>query len=422
MTESFAHAYVSAMVRAGEAIGHGKLFEVVQNEELGISAMLPYDIFSDETQEWEDPCKPFKGMTLGLNADDLTRRAHARAMIEKSLKKLQDKNNIKGGTLSAGPYADPAAINQRFSSGGLGGGVGVGGKYPPGLSPRVGMKRKYSSTLEPPVPPGTGSAKATTWNVFHPRHVTEALVWNPTLLEVLPYGKHCTADRYVSQSLIGRSSNDAKRRKKLKLPDIKTPTTTGSMAITATPSSTGAVQAPLASEQPEEWQQADTTGGGGDGCGGGMGGFPRSTLEIPWSDVADIFQRVELPKKSSTSRSSSLSATTATAGGGHHISNQHHQHESTPLPIDGKIFAPFCRKLVTSSGSGGNSSSTILWEEGDEEDESETEEDIREESILSRHEAVLGRMKLKLSQYMEEKRQQQDRRKNRSSTVSKARS
>ena len=336
MTESFAHAYVSSLVRAGEAIGHGKLFEAVQNEELGVSTSIPYDVFTDDSNEWEDPCKPSRGMFVGLNSDDLTKRAHARAMIQKSLRKLQDKQNIKGGVLSAGPYADPGSINARS---------GQGGKFHPGSSPRGGIKRKYSSS-DPPVPPGTGSAKAMNWSVYNPRHFTEPLEWTSSALEVLPYGKHSISDRprgSLSQSLIARSS-DSKRPKKARPSEVKAPKQDNLI-----------------------WESEE--------------GFPRSTLEIPWSDVADIFQRVELPKKSSSSRSSGV------------------HHESTPLPVDGKIFAPFCRKV-----------GSLL----DDTEESDSEEAITDDAVLCRHEVVLDRMKLKLSQYMEERKKQQERRKSRS--------
>jgi hypothetical protein len=107
MSLPFSHAYASSMVRAGEAIGHGELFEVVQNEEVNASTMIPYDVFTDESGAWEDPYRPIEGYTQNLSGDDLMRRAHARAMIQKSLKKLQDRHNIRGGTPNPGPYTDP---------------------------------------------------------------------------------------------------------------------------------------------------------------------------------------------------------------------------------------------------------------------------------------------------------------------------
>lgn len=66
MSEQFSHAYVSAMVRAGEALGHHELFEHVHDADLMASTMLPYDIYSDDSGAWEDTCRPKGGFTVGL--------------------------------------------------------------------------------------------------------------------------------------------------------------------------------------------------------------------------------------------------------------------------------------------------------------------------------------------------------------------
>jgi len=329
MTDSFSHAYVSSIVRAGEAIGHGKLFEVVQNEDIETSTMIPYDVFTDESNEWEDPCKPEQGMSLGLSADGLSRRAHARAMIQKSLRKLQDKHNVKGGTVSAGPYADASSSAS-----------GPGGKPLPASSPRPGVKRKHSIT-EPPAPPGTGSARAPNWNVFNPRHFTEALEWNTSVQENSPYGRHRISNRPRSVSLAAR---DSKKFKKQKLPDSVAPTV---------------------SETSTELDDA----------------LARSTIEIQWGDIADIFQHVELPKKAPSRASSS-------------------HHESAPMPADGKIFAPFCRKVGPLA---------------DNPDDSDNDEDTSEELVVREHQKVLDEMKQKLSAYMDARRRQQERRRSRKS-------
>lgn len=344
MTDSFSHAYVSALVRAGEALGHERLFKGVQNVARNISTMIPYDIITDGFDQWEDPCKPTGGISAGLTADGLTRRAHSRAMIQKSLRKLQDKYNIKGGALSMGPYADSGLTSAPK--------VSMGGKVPLASSPRPGLKRKYSAS-EPPVPPGTGSAKAPSWNVYNPRHLTESLEWSTSALENLPYGKHFISDRRRSLSLSfsARAGDSTKKSKKAKIQETKV-------------------------NRPDEPKQDNEVG------------LPRSTLEIPWSDVADIFQRVELPKKSSSSRSSSS-----------------HHHESTPLPVDVEIFAPFCRKIGDIQ---------------DDSSESDSEEDISDATILNRHDVVLDYMKQKLSAYMEARRKLQERRRNRSKGRSKA--
>ena len=328
MTDSFSHAYLSSLVRAGEALGHDRIFEIVQKEEIEVASMVPYDVFTDDNNEWEDPCKPKDAVSIGLTSDVLMKRAHARAMIQKSLRKLQDKHGIKGGTTSAGPYAE-AGANQ----------VHGPGKSPPASSPRPGPKRRHSIS-DPPVPPGTGSARALNWNVFTPRHITEALDWDYGE-ENTPYGRHSkTRPRALSITVGAR---DSKKFKKVK--------------------------AELTNETPEIEVAPPRVE------------FPiQSTVEIPWADVADIFESVEIPQSASRSTSSS----------------QHH-HESL-LPADGKIFAPFCRKISSLES---------------DPDESDTEEDTSDSAIAAKHEKVLAEMKLKISAYMEARRRQQERRRSR---------
>jgi len=105
ISDYFANAYVSAIIRAGEALGHEELCEIVQDEDSKTSSLLPYDILSDHTGAWEDPCRPSQGFLRAKSHEHLL-RAHARATIQKSLHKLQEKFDIKGGVHHPGPYAE----------------------------------------------------------------------------------------------------------------------------------------------------------------------------------------------------------------------------------------------------------------------------------------------------------------------------
>jgi hypothetical protein len=110
------------------------------------------------------------------------------------------------------------------------------------------------------------------------------------------------------------------------------------------------------------------------------GGLRRSSREIPWRDVAGIFQRVQLQgtaKEKKDLEAKKLSAKERT------------------------IFAPIVRQL---------SSDPVI---DDDEEESDEEEDLSDETILARHQVVLDEMKAKLSLAMESRKKNQDRRKNR---------
>lgn len=272
VTESFSHAYTSSMVRGGEALGHEKLFESVQIEKVNVSTMLPYDIFSDTDQSWEDPCRPEAGYTPGMGAEQLMRRAHARAMIQKSLKRLQDKNNIRGGAPNQGPYTDPSSA-PLFKA------------KPIPVSPRPG-KRRMSQITEPPVPPGTGSAPATSMKQYDPGHKSEPLAWDSTELENQPYGRFSRTERPRSVSLsLSARSTDSKSKK----------------------ARSSSVHQPVFGVEHEE-----TTGG-----------LRRGTFEIAWGDVAGIFSSVELPRKT-------IRAAAA---------------DSHAVDYDAQIYAPYCSKM-----------------------------------------------------------------------------
>ena len=265
MSESFAHAYVSSMVRAGDGLGHDNLGEIVLDEESKISSMLPYDIYKDEQGDWEDPCRPEESFTPNLAGDVLTKTAHARAMIQKSLRRLQDRNNIKGGTPHAGAYADiAAAVSHPLSTGSAGSvssiksTTGSGGGTP---RDRSWAKRKTPSFSDGPCPPGTGSAPATNWSVYDPKHFSAPLTWNSNDSGNLPYGRHHSKrPRAMSMSQYGRNSSEQGPNKKQKR----------SMSFSAKTISPG------------DLENSSSL-------------LIRSTHEIDWRDVAGYFNRVKLP-------------------------------------------------------------------------------------------------------------------------------
>jgi hypothetical protein len=337
MSESFAHAYVSSMVRAGEAIKHGRLFEIVQDEEVLASTMVPYDIFTDDTGAWEDPCKPDDCFTEGLSGDELTRRAHARAMIQKSLRKLQDRHHIRGGTSIYGPFVDSTSDLSYVNN-------GTRVKDRPSLVPqRSGLKRRASSMIEPPVVPGTGSAAAKSWAVYHPRHFSSPLEWDPDDAENLPYGLHPRNDRIRFLSVVNPRRSDHHN---------------GASGLRRSTSITIHQSSPSYTSNVES-------------C------LHRSTHEIDWGDIASTFQSVELQRKSTRYKLSE---------------------PETPAALDGTIFAPFFCEVQDDLSS--------------DDTESETEEDLTEATVLSRHQVVLDGMKAKLEAYLEARKQQQERRKN----------
>ena len=338
MTENFAHAYVSSMVRAGEALGHGRLFEVAQDEGVMASTMIPYDIFTDDSGCWEDPCKPDSGFTAGLSGDELMRRAHARAMIQKALRKLQDRHHIRGGTTTYGPFVDLANGDSSLTN------SGSDGRYQASsASPRQGVKRRVSSLAEPPVAPGTGSAPAKSWGVYDPKHFCSPLEWDPDDHENSPYGLHSRGERIRAMSMAGGRNGHEADSKKIKR----------SMS--------------LSSSQLDSSERLDADSS-----------IVRSTREIDWEDVASIFQSVELPRKVARSKAAE---------------------PEKPAIVDGTIFAPFCRQ--------------IEGELSPDDDESDAEEDLTDETILTRHHVVLDKMKARLEAFLEARKKQQERRKNR---------
>lgn len=313
MSETFAHAYVSSMVRAGEALDHGELFELVQDEETSTSTMIPYDIFSDETRAWEDPCRPVNGFHPNLTGEDLVRRAHARGMIIKALKKMQDRNNIKGGTPDSGPYADriqsqgqslnDAKALQRTSSG--------------------NSKRRTSfSFVEKSIQAGTGSSKAMSISQYNPHHVSNPLFWDTTSIENMPYGQHSSVSKPRASS-ISVAKDDGK----------ETLIRGQSVSNSALP------------VQPV------------DGIGEDLGDeiFRRSSEEVDWAEVAKGFLTVDLAGGPILSRRRSSKANSPTQNYPRNHGNK-------------TIFAPFCNRIDDAN---------ILGEESGSEDEDLCDETIQ---------------------------------------------
>lgn len=324
------------MVRAGEALGHGSLFEAVQNEKYSVSTMIPYDVFTDESYAWEDPCRPALGFTEGLTGDEMMRRAHARAMIQKSLKKLQERHNIRGGTPIPGPYVDQSAVSSSADTPKSG-----------SSTPRGTLQRRRSFS-EIPVQQGSGAAPATSSSLYDPKHICPSLEWLSQDTDNSPYGRHDQNTKSRSLSLAqgaavmrlsGKGGKGLRRQN------------SGRQGFKQ-------VEQPLLSSEKEEK----------------LSGPQRSTREIPWKDVAGIFQHVQLP--STLKEKQELEA----------------KRLSTK---DRTIFAPVVRKL---------SSVPIV-----NTDDSSDEEDLSNDAVLARHQVVLNEMKLKLTAIQESRKKAQTR-------------
>jgi hypothetical protein len=259
MNESFACAYTSSMIRAGEVLGQDKLFEAVQDAKSSTCSMLPHDILTGEGNAWEDPCKPDEGFSIRLTGTDLMRRAHARATIHKSMKKLQDRNHVRGGVPDFGPYVDPSVAASVPTA---------QVKFEGNASPRFDSKKRRPSIGDLMMQPGTGSAQARAWSLYEPRHTCDQVDWRPNLVENTPYGLHRRGEivRSLSVSLSSRSGEPRSMKKSKR-------------ALSA------AVSSPLVVSQ------AIAPSANGEDM------LPRSTQEINWAEVAGIFQKVEVPKK-----------------------------------------------------------------------------------------------------------------------------
>ena len=334
MSESFSHSYVSSMVRAGEALGHGELFELVQDEKTLTSTLIPYDIFSDENGAWEDPCRLPNGFTPNLTGEDLMKRAHARAMIQKSLRKMQDRNNIRGGTTNAGPYAEPTPSPSPSGSSAS----AINGRCLQ-RTPSVSLKKRSSFTFSGDAThPGSGFAPAKSMAQYNPYHTSTPLIWDSYVVENSPYGKHVTGPRPRAFSLTKAMSSRGDRSETSRKGSSR-----AAVSIDLPAFSKGY-------SNPNEPQ--------------------RSTDEVEWVDVAEIFETVNLDGVSSLKRSKKM---------GH----APHNYQASK-----KIIAPFCRKLEISFPVA-------------EVEESDIIEDLSDEHILCRHRDILEVMKAKLDKAME---------------------
>lgn len=341
MSEAFSHAYTSAMIRAGEVFGyenHG-LGDIAQDEDTKSSTLLPFDILGDSFGAWEDPCRPAGGFIPGLDSDELFKRAHARAIIQKSLKKLQDRHLIKGGTPSAGPYADVQPSDQGKLT--IKTANGVSNISPPKPSPRAssGSKRKLSISSAADV---SGSA------AFNPTHYSSPFVWDTNDIENTPYG---------------RSSQFENRFKR---PRLSFGTFLQDTVIT---------EEECAHETNNDIDGRDEENN------------IRSTHEIEWSSVAQMFEPVVINEKT-------LSRT---------IIDHHH---SIAVPAGSTIIAPFCRKVTLSDIAQNQEDFCTISDDDDSESE---EEELDDEKILESHQNVLNHIKEKFTAMMQVRQEIQDR-------------
>lgn len=187
MSETFSNAYVSAIIRAGEALGHEDVCEIAQDETCRASTMLPYDFFHDHTGLWEEPCRPQLGVHPDSTGKELKRRAHAKSVIQKSMKKLQDCLGLQGGIKDGGPYFSSSSTGAASSS--------------PSGTPTAkeavlirmnssSFKRKGSQTWDTTVMPGIGITGVPD-SIFNPdHHYIEPMTWDNGSTSNTPYGRH----------------------------------------------------------------------------------------------------------------------------------------------------------------------------------------------------------------------------------------
>lgn len=342
MSEAFSHAYTSSMIRAGEALGYDELGETVQDETTKTSTLMPFDILGDTFGSWEDPCRPNAGFIGGLDSDELFKRAHARAIIQKSLKKLQHRHLIKGGTASAGPYADVQPSDQGKLT--IKASSGVSSISPPKPSPRsVGTKRKSSIS-------GTTESHASA--IFNPNHHSAPFVWDTEDVENTPYG---------------RSSEDFYMR-------------------TKRPGLSFSFQGVGIEDQSNTLNSSESANNGSYRAS-------KTTKEVEWSSVANLFSPVTINEKSSS-----------------RLLDSHNHHHSVAVPAGSTIIAPYCRKFrVSKSDSDSTTANKNVYTISDNDDDTDTEEDLNDEKILESHQKVLNHIKEKFNVMMEVRQQIQER-------------
>jgi hypothetical protein len=310
----------------------------VQNEKFGVSTMIPYDVFTDESYAWEDPCRPRMGFTVELTGDEMMRRAHARAMIQKSLKKLQERHNVRGGTPIPGPYVDQNASSSMTQTAKSG-----------SVTPR-GSSQRRRSVSEVYFQQGSGSAAATSAAVYDPKHACPPIDWEVNKTDNSPYGRH--NKRTIPRSLSLAQSSAVMRQTGRGGKGVRGKSASRQRQVTPSLS---------AKDQTENVKAS---------C--------RSTREIPWKDVAGIFQQVQLPGT---------------------LKEKKDQEEKRLSAKDRTIFAPVVKKL---------SSMPVI-----DERESSDDEELSDGAVLARHQVVLNEMKIKLTAIQESRKKNMDRRKSR---------
>lgn len=205
MSEAFSNAYVSSIVRSGVALGHENVCEIGQDEECRASTMLPYDFFHDHVGVWEEPCRPITGYHPSIGGDELKQQAHARSVIQKSMKQLQNRHGLKGGISDGGPYFpvaskdSPAPTNPAAAA--------AAAATPLVRTPSGSLKRRGSFDAVGP------SGTASTDTVFNPDHSMEPMLWNPYDVANFPYGNQPPGAE-LTESLVSE-------KKKRKLSHVK---------------------------------------------------------------------------------------------------------------------------------------------------------------------------------------------------------
>jgi hypothetical protein len=123
----------------------------------------------------------------------------------------------------------------------------------------------------------------------------------------------------------------------------------------------------------------------------------RSTVEIEWTHVAEMFEPVALDGQVDSSKRTQPSPSPRSGA------EKPADAISSPGSNKGPIIAPFCRPFDCSR---------LNEESGDDEEDAE-EEDLRHEVVLARHQEVLDDMKQKLEHAMKMRQQLQDKQKSR---------
>jgi len=203
-----------------------------------------------------------------------------------------------------------------------------------------GLKRKasFGGASDTSALVGTGAAQATNMTLYNPNHYSTPMIWDNEDMENMPYGRYSTGARKRSLSLSRINfEKGGKKSRTIRSNSVSSPSVAQS-------------------------EESSLKGGKS----------KRSTEEINWNDVAEIFQDVLLP-----------GPTTPTAK--RHDSHHH----APPVPPGTKIIAPFCRKFDFDK-----------LPDDSEEDDSE-EEDLSDEAIIAKHRIVLDRMKKRLDKFME---------------------